>query len=911
MSEASAEDDNASERGNAETAGAASEAEEEGDEEEEVDEDDDEGEDEDEEPALKYERLGGIAHQLLQKDSASMLAYANQRLALGTHAGMLHILDLSGQHIKSLRAHSASVLDISIDLTGDFIATASIDAHDHLFGSLPSGQVVVHSLSGAETPSFNMKRPVRTVALEPNFAKSSTRSLVSGGMAGNLVLHEKGWLGYKETILHSGEGPIWQVRWRDNLIAWANDLGVKIYDTHSQTRITYIDRPADSPRADLFKCTLHWQDESTLLIGWADQIKVARIRARPRKTATASSLPPLLVEITAVFQLDCMIAGIVPHPLSQSASTSNALMSDALKKSNGTGSVRSTAPALTAFLVLAYTPPDMSLLTGNEAVSDPAEQARKQAERPELRIISRAGEELAADALGITNYERWNCNDYVLVDIDAAPVKAAVPGTAGERYYIVLSPKDLVVVKPRDWRDHVAWLVERQRYEEALEEIERRSGEADAAGEKDTIDAVQIGQKYIEHLISEGDFVKAARLCPKVCGQDTKRWEDWIFLFAQKHQLQASGADRALLQTIKTWPKGIYDISAVIVAVQSELEKAPSTSTKKPSGPDTVILMECLAELYTLNRQPGKALPYFLRLRRPNVFDLIKENNLFTDVQDQALLLVEFDQELREKRKQAGEDIDTDPVSAITLLVSHIHAIPVKLYAEYAPRRLIDFLRASNYYNLEQAYNVCNERDLVPEMVFLLGRMGNNKKALYLIIERLGDVSRAIEFAKEQHDDDLWEDLLRYSETRPAFIRGLLENVGAEIDPIRLIRRIKNGLEIPGLKGALIKILHDFNLQVSLLEGCQTIMNGDCADLVFKLHRNQTSGFFLSAKTPCPICNKPISQPPNGLILLFLCRHVVHAHCVDRGDELPHQPDSTLVDMGIGGQPGLSGKIAL
>ena len=34
------------------------------------------------------------------------------------------------------------------------------------------------------------------------------------------------------------------------------------------------------------------------------------------------------------------------------------------------------------------------------------------------------------------------------------------------------------------------------------------------------------------------------------------------------------------------------------------------------------------------------------------------------------------------------------------------------------------------------------ERDLVPEMVFLLGRMGDNKKALYLIIERLGDVNR-------------------------------------------------------------------------------------------------------------------------------------------------------------------------
>ncbi|KAG6882226.1 hypothetical protein C0992_012445, partial [Termitomyces sp. T32_za158] len=131
-------------------------------------------------------------------------------------------------------------------------------------------------------------------------------------------------------------------------------------------------------------------------------------------------------------------------------------------------------------------------------------------------------------------------------------------------------------------------------------------------------------------------------------------------------------------------------------------------------------------------------------------------------------------------------------------------------------------------------------------MVFLLGRMGNNKKALMLIIERLGDVHRAIEFAKEQGDDDLWEDLLKYSETRPIFIRGLLENVGVEISPIRLIRRIKNGLEIPGLKEALIKILQDFHLQISLLEGCQAIMNSDSSELSLQLQKNQTRGFFLS-----------------------------------------------------------------
>lgn len=956
---------------------------EEGSGEEEIDEDEDE--DDDEEPALKYERLGGIAPKLFIKDSASAMACANQRLAIGTHSGMLHILELSGQLIKSFQVHSAAVMDISMDETAEWVATASID-----------GQVVVHSVSTPESQTFNMKRSLRTVALEPGFAKSSTRAFVCGGMAGSLVLHEKGWLRYNETTLHSGEGPVWQTRWRNHLIAWANDLGVKIYDTVSQSRITFIDRPPNSPRADLFKCTLHWQDDATLLIAWADQIKVARVRARPRPVTVApasAGAPPFIVEITAVFQLDCMAAGIVPHPLIsptlapssasiRSGRSSHSRQSHAHAQASAhiraASDATPAAPALTAFLLLAYTPPDVSLLAGEEAAVDRAAQARKAAERPELRIVSRGGDELAADALGIADFERWGCNDYVLVEVDNAVSSAPSPASMGafghrERYYIVSSPKDIVVVRPRDWRDHVEWLTERARYEEALAEIERQVAAGVTAGPgEDAVDAVRIGERYIESLISQGDFIKAASLCPKVCGQDTKRWEAWIFLFAKRSQLQAIipyvptdsptlghlvyevilayylAQDRqVLLQTIRSWPKDIYDISTIILAIQAELDRAPSSSSMQTTAPETVVLMECLAELYTMNRQPGKALPYFLRLRRPNVFELIRENNLFTAVQDQALLLVEFDHELIERRRTLGVDVDPQQSAAITLLVDHIHSIPigrvvqqlqsrtyylylyldalfrrdsqltsdfadmqVKLHAEYAPTRLLDFLRASNHYSLEEAYNICSDGDMVPEMVFLLGRMGNNKKALTLIIERLGDVNRAIDFAKEQHDDDLWEDLLKYSETRPAFIRGLLENVGAEIDPIRLIRRIKNGLEIPGLKGALIKILHDFNLQASLLEGCQTILNGDAAELARQLHRNQTCGFFLSAQTLCPMCNRPLYQHTHGHALLFLCRHAIHVSCVTSDEALAQQLDHSLVGMGIGGHHGIGGKIA-
>ncbi|KAF8237909.1 vacuolar assembling protein VPS41 [Tricholoma matsutake] len=911
-------------------------------------EDEDEEDEDDEEPALKYERIGGSIPDLLKKDTASALSIANKLMALGTHGGIVHILDLNGKRIKSYKPHLASIIDISMDSTGEFVSTASLD-----------GQVALRSLSTSESYSFDMKRPMRTISLEPNFSKRTTRSFVCGGLAGNLILREKGWLGHSETVLHSGEGPIWQVRWRGSLIAWANDLGVKIYDRTSQTRIVFIDRPEDCPRADLFNCHLHWQDDSTLLIGWADQIKVARIRARPRtaNNAATANLPPLLVEITAVFQLDCMISGIVPHPTPVSALP--------LRSPTETASISSTsAPThqtLTSFLVIAYSPPETYF---DERTDDRAKQARKAAERPELQIISRAGDVLAADALSITDYHLWGCNDYVL---------AEVGGEDEGRCYVVFSPRDLVLVKPRDRRDHVSWLVERRRYEEALDEVERIEAGGPVEGDEAGLNAFEIGQRYIEHLVSEGDFVKAARLCPKVCGHERKHWEDWIFVFAEKHQLQAiipfvptdsprldhlvyemmlahflTHDRETLLRTVKEWPKEIYDIAAVIVAVRSELNKATSTSSTISSNPRSRVLMECLAELYTANRQPGKALPYFLRLRRPNVFDLIRENNLFTDVRDQVLLLVQFDDELRKQRKKEGQGDNEERSDAITLLVENIHSIPigrvvqqlestpyylflyldalvgqdpllvstfadlqVKLYAEYATLRLIDFLRASQYYNLEMAYTICKERDLVLEMVFLLGRMGNNRQALTLIIERLGDVHRAIEFAKEQGDDDLWEDLLKYSETRPTFIRELLENVGVDISPIRLIRRIKNGLEIPGLKDALIKILQDFHLQISLLEGCQTIMNGDTADLSRQLQNNQTNGFFLTTKSACPICMQLLQQTPQALILLFLCRHTVHASCVDGSDWVPPQPDPVLQGIGrLDVGRAISGKIA-
>jgi hypothetical protein len=74
---------------------------------------------------------------------------------------------------------------------------------------------------------------MHAVALEPGFNKNASRRFVCGGMAGNLIMQEKGWLGYKEQVIHSGEGPIWAIEWRGDLIAWANDLVCLAFDRSS------------------------------------------------------------------------------------------------------------------------------------------------------------------------------------------------------------------------------------------------------------------------------------------------------------------------------------------------------------------------------------------------------------------------------------------------------------------------------------------------------------------------------------------------------------------------------------------------------------------------------------------------------------------------------------------------------
>ncbi|EON67066.1 hypothetical protein W97_06183 [Coniosporium apollinis CBS 100218] len=176
-------------------------------------------------------------------------------------------------------------------------------------------------------------------------------------------------------------------------------------------------------------------------------------------------------------------------------------------------------------------------------------------------------------------------------------------------------------------------------------------------------------------------------------------------------------------------------------------------------------------------------------------------------------------------------------------LVEEFGDLAVELLAEYDQPLLGEFLRSSaSSYDPEKAIAVCETRQYIPELVYLLSKTGQTKRALYLLTSSLSDVTAAIAFCKSQQDPDLWDDLLSYSMDKPRFIRGLLEEVGTAINPIDLVRRIPEGLEIEGLREGIGRMVREYEIQVSISEGVARVLRGEVAVRMELLRKGRVRG---------------------------------------------------------------------
>jgi len=222
-----------------------------------------EEEEEEEEPRLKYQRLGCDLTDVLAAGAATCLAVSDKVLALATTAGTVHLLDYEGNQVRVIAAHSSVIHGMSFDLTADHLGTCADD-----------GSVVITGMYSEETTTSKHRYPMKCIALDPRYGQRKTREFVCGGDSGELILHSKGWLGLKETVLHSGEGLIQALEWNTSLIAWANAISVKVYDTSAHQRIFTIRKPTSAKSAPHARPHLYWEADSLLYVGWASTVTV-------------------------------------------------------------------------------------------------------------------------------------------------------------------------------------------------------------------------------------------------------------------------------------------------------------------------------------------------------------------------------------------------------------------------------------------------------------------------------------------------------------------------------------------------------------------------------------------------------------------------------------------------------------
>ncbi|KAH6814682.1 vacuolar protein sorting 41 [Perilla frutescens var. frutescens] len=811
-------------------------------EESEEDNSDEEAEVDEEEPRLKYQRMGGSVPTLLQSDAASCIAVSERMIALGTTTGSVHILDFLGNQVKEFIAHTGAVNDLCFDIEGEYIGSCADD-----------GYVVINSLFTEERLKFEYQRPMKAIALDPNYVRKSSRRFVTGGLAGNLYYNVKKWIGYRDQVLHSGEGPIHSVKWRSNLIAWANDAGVKVYDAANDQCVTFIERPRGSPRPELLLPHLVWQDDVLLVIGWGTSVRIVSIKNNQSRGANGTYKPLQMsslnkVDVVASFQTSYFISGIAPF-------------GDSL-------------------VILAYIPVEED---GEKDFSSTVPSRQGNAQRPEVRLVTRNNDELATDALPIHGFEHYKAKDYSLAHAPfSGSSYAGGQWAAGdEPLYYIVSRKDVVIAKPRDTEDHISWLLQHGWHEKALAAVETGHGRSELIDE--------VGSRYLDHLIVERKYAEAASLCPKLLRGSTSAWERWVFHFAHLRQLPVlvpyiptenprlrdTAYEVALValatnppfhkdlrSIVKTWPHNIYSALPVISAIEPQLNTSSSTDA----------LNEALAELYVIDGQYDKAFSLYADLMKPDLFDFIDKHNLHDGIREKVAQLMMIDCKRAVPLFIQHRDIvsPSDVVSQLmaaknkcdyrnflhlylhSLFESNPHAgkdfhdMQVELYADYDSKMLLPFLRSSQHYTLEKAHEICVKRRLLREQVFILGRMGNAKQALAVIINKLGDIEEAIEFVSNQHDDELWEELIKQCMNKPEMVGVLLEHTVGNLDPLYIVNMVPNGLEIPRLRDRLVKIITDYRTETSLRHGCNDILKADCVNLLVKCYKEARRAIYVS-----------------------------------------------------------------
>ena len=675
-----------------------------------------------------------------------------------------------------------------------------------------------------------------------------------------LTLYEKTFLNrLRSTVLCECEGYVQAMSWHERFVAWASEVGVRVYDLVARCSLGLIQWEKVPNRSiEDYRCNLLWCAPKTLMIGWVDTIRICVIRKRSQIELQTRDVTEYLVDPVYTFQTDYYISGLGPLD-------------------------------------------DQLVVLGVHKECDPE---TGKAQRPVLTVADYKDCEfceISTDSLNIRGYEEYSCNDYYLDML------------IEENRFFIVSPKDIVVASPYDIDDRVKWLTEQGRFEKAITVLE------EVGGKTSKHSVMTVGVQYLDHLMAEHLHEEAAILCARICKNDKVLWETQILKFAEVNQLRVVSPyvpktpeqalssriyelilyeylkldSKGFLKLVQDWNPALYKTDVIVKVV---LEHLLNTEVDKN------VYLEALALLYCYQKKYDKALTTYLTLQHKDVFTLITKHNMHNVIHDKILDLMTLDCDkaisiLLEKPRVPVEVVEKQLATNDKLLFKYLdayskiepngryHGKLVRLYAKYARDKLLPFLKCSDNYPIQEALDVCQSNEFYPEMVFLLGRIGNTREALQIIIEQLKDINQAINFCQEHNDKELWMDLIKRTVDKPEYVTLLLKRIGNYVDPRILIQNIQSGCEIKDLEDLLAKMICDYRLQLSVQEACKVITLRNYFEIHQKLITNQRRGISVTEDLMCCACHCPVivKDVLNASdLVVYNCRHSFHKECLPK-----------------------------
>jgi len=715
-------------------------------------------------------------------------------------------------------------------------------------------------------------RGVTCAALEHEYGE---RGPGRGGVAygddrGGAYVRVSTLLGHKIVALSGGEdasGAVRAMAWGSrNVLAWACDAGVKLYDVGRDEKVALVERPRGSPPAEAYAPHLTWNETSdagkTLLVGWADCVKVVKIRLTDSADVAKRGGRHFSTTQTSTSS--------VMH-----RTNSTSLVSDGDNGSTsdvGAGMsyvARVTSMFQTEYYVAGIQPfgDALAILAWSPDVDEDGKT------HPEVHVVTHANVTQNIDVIATSDgAKRLGCNSFGLACAQA-PLKSGgfdrCKHWGGHRWWrhgheprlFVHSPSDVVVGRATGAREYIDWLAKREDYVKLMDvcEIASRYGHIDGT-------VRDIGHTVLQRTFDARDYAQTAALCSKLLRGERAAWEAWVekFMLARKLAelqpyiptedpvLSANTYEFVLnaflaeaehhprfLAAVKAWPARSYSPRFLIPVVQSKLEGL-KTNESALSSMSSVVLKEALAELYLNDGQRERALNLYLDIGRPSVLGFIRRHDLLPFVARNKLsLLAQLDTPTA--MDLFVQNRDAVPPSAVVpellgqggygareLTHAYLSALFAEdpthsgeyhdklydLHLEFNPSALMDFLKKSASYDAARACALLAGNDaLVFERVFLLSKLGSHEEAVRALVTDAKDVSGAIKLASALDNPvELWRVIIKVSAESTRFVETLLahaKNLAGDENAIALIDALRVGVPISDLKTRLIDIMDE------------------------------------------------------------------------------------------------------